>query len=332
MKRNSSIEILRILFMLFIVLFHFLGRNYNLFGISNDTAIWDNLLLTKLLVHSTGQLGVPGFIFISGYFGLKFNTYRFVDLIVQCFIYSLFFFLMILPFTNIFGIRETVLNVFFLSGWWFMWSYLVLYFISPALNHLVVSMTKNQFILLLGLLFFISTGLWIYKQSATNIFILLEIYFIARYVKLHVKDSLKSKAWLLTIFSGLLFYGIVITGYFSHNLKVMSYINSYYNPLIIVFTGSLIVFFESIKGSSKIINWITPNLLAVYLITESFYGIQIFRKWFYIPNEYPIFYFVIMGLLLMMFCVLIDKLRILVLGKLETHWALRLEKWLTNQN
>jgi len=95
MKRNSSIEVLRILFMMFIVLFHFLGRNYNLFGIKTETAIWDEYLLAKLLVHATGQLGVPGFVFISGYFGLKFNTYRFVDMIVQCFVYSFLFYLVI---------------------------------------------------------------------------------------------------------------------------------------------------------------------------------------------------------------------------------------------
>lgn len=69
MKRNSAIEFLRILFMMSFVLFHFLGRNYNLFGVSNETAIWDEYQLPTIIVHATGQLKVPGFVFISGYCG-----------------------------------------------------------------------------------------------------------------------------------------------------------------------------------------------------------------------------------------------------------------------
>ena len=326
--RNSTIEILRIIFMLFIVLFHFLGRNYNLFGINTENALWDAHLLPKLLVHATGQLGVPGFVFISGYFGLKFNTYRFIDLIVQCVVYSLIFFLLAAPFTTIFGIRELILSAFFLSGWWFIWSYIVLYFISPALNEFIDKMSKTKFILLIGLLVFISTGLWVYKQSALNIFLLLEIYFIARFTKIHLKNSLKSKAWIVLIIAMALFYGTVIAGYFGHNLAVMPYVNSYYNPLILVLTGSLIVFFEGVKFSSKVINWISPNILAVYLITESFYGSALFSNWFLIANGYPILLFVGIAFALILLCVLVDKFRLLIMDKLQARWAFNLDKWL----
>ncbi|GAA4973240.1 acyltransferase family protein [Algibacter aquimarinus] len=328
MKRNSSIELLRILFMLFIILFHFLGRNYNLFGVTNETAIWDENLLSKLIVHATGQLGVPGFVFISGYFGLKFNSYRFIDLLAQCFLYSFIFYSLISPTIGIFENRPFILSMFFLSSWWFMWSYILLYFISPALNSFIENMKKNQFIVLLFLLFFISIGLWIHKTSATNIFILLEIYFIARFVKIHLSDALKSKAWVLLLLSFILYYGLVAVGYFKHNLVVMPYVNSYYNPIIIVLTGSLIVTFERIKFSAKIINWVSPNLLAAYLITENFYGTHLFKNWFYIPNEYPILKFIGIGLGLTIICVLVDKFRLLLFSPTEKRLAIKLEKWM----
>jgi len=313
--------------MMFIVLFHFLGRNYNLFGIKTETAIWDEYLLAKLLVHATGQLGVPGFVFISGYFGLKFNTYRFVDMIVQCFVYSFLFYLVIAPVLGIFGLRAVTLSLFFLSGWWFMWSYVILYFISPGLNNMIDGITKNKFMLLLVILFFISIGLWTYNAAATNIFILIEIYFIARFTKIHLNSVIKSKAWVLLLLSTVLFYGTVAIGYFRHNLGIMAYVNSYYNPIIITLVGSLIVVFEKIKFSSKIVNWISPNILAVYLITENFYGVKLFKDWFYLDQEYPILKFVGIAFALTILCVLIEKIRLGIMDKLEKRWSMKLENW-----
>jgi hypothetical protein len=164
-----------------------------------------------------------------------------------------------------------------LSGWWFVWSYVILYFISPDLNTVIENIPRNKFILLLILLLFTSTGLWVYKASATNIFILIEIYFIARFTKIHLNSAIKSKAWILLLLFVGLFYGTVAIGFYRHNLGVMAYINSYYNPLIIILVGSLIVVFERIKFSAKIVNWISPNILAVYLITENFYGVKLFK-------------------------------------------------------
>jgi len=125
---------------------------------------------------------------------------------------------------------------------------------------------------------------------------------------------------------------MVAIGYFRHNLRIMSYVNSYYNPIIITLVGSLILVFEQIKFSSKTINWITPNILAAYLITENFYGSRLFKDWFYIANEYPIIRFFGIALALTMLCVLIEKGRVLMMATLQKRWAEKLEKWLNKLN
>ena len=61
-QRNSSIELLRIISMLLIVTFHFSGRAYNLF--SPELLTNANTELSKILLHSLGQTGVPIFMFI----------------------------------------------------------------------------------------------------------------------------------------------------------------------------------------------------------------------------------------------------------------------------
>lgn len=175
---------------------------------------------------------------------------------------------------------------------------------------------------------FISTGLWVYKTSATNIFILIEIYFIARFTKLHLQGPFKTNAWLLFLISASLFYGVVIIGYLNQNLIIMPYINSYYNPIIILLVGSLIVLFDKIKFSSKTVNWLTPNILAVYLITENSYAFSLFNNWFYVAGEYPIINFFGISLFLSLLCVLIDKMRLFMMDTLEKRWSVRLLKWL----
>lgn len=111
------------------------------------------------------------------------------------------------------------------------------------------------------------------------------------------------------------FYRPFLADFFGHNLGVMSYINSYYNSTIIMLVGSLIVVVERIKFSSKIINWIAPNILAVYLLTENFYCIEFCKSWFYIDKGYPIVKLVAIAFAVTVMCVLVDKVRLRIMNK-----------------
>ena len=64
MKRNASIELLRIVMMFGIVLLHVCGQG-------KYRCVWPSNLLC---------VAVVGFVFISGYFGIRFTLSKFVSL------------------------------------------------------------------------------------------------------------------------------------------------------------------------------------------------------------------------------------------------------------
>ena len=76
-KRNSSIELLRIIAMIDIVMFHYLSRNCNLYAVENSRIAEDVNLWKEMIFQYIGYLGVPCFMFISGYYGIKFKWGRF---------------------------------------------------------------------------------------------------------------------------------------------------------------------------------------------------------------------------------------------------------------
>lgn len=78
-KRNSSIELLRIIAMIIIVFFHFHARNFGMYVFGNERINEEGLLLHSIL-HHLGGLGVPCFMFISGYYGMKFKKDRLLDI------------------------------------------------------------------------------------------------------------------------------------------------------------------------------------------------------------------------------------------------------------
>lgn len=67
-KRNSSIELLRILSMLIIVIYHYEARNFNLYVVASDR-VGEPDLLPQLLTHSIGKLGVPFIVFATQQWG-----------------------------------------------------------------------------------------------------------------------------------------------------------------------------------------------------------------------------------------------------------------------
>ncbi len=87
-KRNINIELLRIISMLLIVIYHYQAREFGLYVIGNDQ-LGDPQLLPELILHSFGKLGVPIFVFISGYYGIKFKDKRLWELIIMTFFYAL---------------------------------------------------------------------------------------------------------------------------------------------------------------------------------------------------------------------------------------------------
>lgn len=86
-NRNSSIELLRILFMLLIVILHAYCHGRQV--IVEDIHSMGKSLQTvhHLVFYILGNCGVTGFVFISGYYGIHFKQNRFLNLVLTCVFY-----------------------------------------------------------------------------------------------------------------------------------------------------------------------------------------------------------------------------------------------------
>lgn len=154
--RESSFELLRIIAQYMIVFYHIL-----LFIVYADTgspiykAMW-------LPLH----IGVPLFVIISGYFGIKANVKRLIKLLGLVFVFQVPYLII----SNIIGgerivgpdgggtLLDWVKILFFISGTpnWFMRTYLFLFLLSPIINSFIKDCSLQRRVYLILSLFFIS--------------------------------------------------------------------------------------------------------------------------------------------------------------------------------
>lgn len=147
-QRESQFELIRIIAQFFIVLYHLLlVFVYPVTQSNLHKAIW-------LPLH----IGVPLFILISGYFGIRPSIKGFVKLAGMVFVLTVplqladFFFFRGGGLSRLFHI-----SCFFMgSGFWFVRTYIFLYLFSPVINKYLQNITILQRIYLIGILALIS--------------------------------------------------------------------------------------------------------------------------------------------------------------------------------
>ena len=212
-ERNSSIELLRIVAMLFIILSHLCVHN----GISLSQ-MPPSLNKTLMQWGTLGNLGVDIFVLISGYFlsTLTFKRRRLIELLTEVWLYSAilaalsFFVFDIVPGQKAF-LKICMPTVF--AEYWFFSAYVVLLLLSPFLNLLIERMSRADFKRLLLILL----SLWVLIPTATTqlmygneIAQLILFYLIGAYFRKHPDNLFEKKRvrvlctavfWVLLLFS-----------------------------------------------------------------------------------------------------------------------------------
>ena len=301
-ERLSNFELMRIISMFFIVLFHVRMHS----GIASKV-VGNNYLLLEFITNII-VVHVNSFILISGYFQSKSNVKlsKAISLNNAVWFYKTVFMVIAIILVNYTSIKIIgdlgALNVFktFLpldfGVYWYIDAYLVLYLISPLLNKIINNVSKSEFkkiILVLLLLICIIPTLTVDEVIRTNnghsliSFILL--YFIGAYLRIYpIKDNyyfkrLTEKARQSLFFImipvcsiSIMFCCIVaqrissfgpITSYFGQVLE-MNYLN-YTSPLILIESIVYFLFFETLTIKSKFINRISKYMFGIYLIHEN---------------------------------------------------------------
>ncbi len=286
-QRDSNVELLRIIAMLMVMLLHFNNHGFT----AGILAFQGALTIHNAVGHfieSFAIIAVDVFVLISGLYGIRFKIKGLFKFYLQCFFFGLVGYLLYLVFAKesigmaIFG----RLFAFSHNNWWFVTTYIILYFTSPLLNFAVQAMSKKDFQIVLLLCTFL-TFYWGYFQGydwGSSYVNFVYLYLIGRYIgkQITIKE-LQSKRWWfwgLFIVCCLCTFGVaVLKQHYHFDLKgLRPYL--YNSWFVIGGAVGLVMFVKSFQFYSKIINWFASSALAAYLLQEStYFGHQILYPW-----------------------------------------------------
>ena len=258
MRRNASIELYRCLCMAGVVLLHALTQG----GYADAHRGLDNLVAPS----------VVGFVFISGYCGIKCKLRSVLKLLGIGL--SSFIMLVILSgnYRSSFGI----------SGyWWFLWMYLALMAITPVVNAIFDENTPSRVLCkILPLLFVVFV--WTYSAtvipvlksivpsangfSPFSVLTFLGVYLVARTCKLY-EEQLRTNWLLLAAATS----GIFVWFGFYH----------YCSPFSLIFAGSIFFLIKRMplpRFIEKTVMFFSHSMFAVYLLHTNTLGFVCLRK------------------------------------------------------
>lgn len=190
-ERNSSVEILRMLFMAGIVFLHayYHGSNADIewiygLGTSTDSSY-------QLILYSLSRLGVTGFMFISGYYGIRMNAVRLYRLITMVVFYWIVT-TVAKGDISIGGLIKGTIHAW--DMWWFVASYFMICILSPLINEGIERISKKSFsYVILGIVVYTYIGHFVIGMDSHDTDLLLSIYLIAKYIRLYFTPPIQRK-------------------------------------------------------------------------------------------------------------------------------------------
>lgn len=341
-KRNSNVEILRIVSMLFITLHHF-----SLWGQGNRSdALMESgqgLQAFKAMIYlPLGDIGVYAFVMITGFYlgakeiSNKSSIKKALSVYSQLYFYSFIFLIIalfmglsmndypdlidpIFPIQNSSNIFKALLPVSF-NEYWFVTAYILLMLFLPYINRALHGLNRNNMFNLLVIVI-VSTGIFpLLKNSVASetlgLGILIASYLMGMYIRKFVPISRKNMMLgiILFIVNMAIIYGVSM-----YNFAILHnrYLDIYTGFFAIMAATGLFLFFVNIKPRhSKVINQIAKHMFSVYLITENIFVVRILWTYFHFSNVKSLKLVNLYGLLaviaIMIACYLIDNIRALI--------------------
>lgn len=291
-KRIVSIELLRILAMMMVVMLHYLSKGGLLTSLTEEMTAG---AYVAWLLEAFSIVAVNVYMLISGYFLVEsgFKPGRLVELICQVLFYSLLVPLVLIALGILEPGQLTIYRLlqYLLPGqmvhYWFITAYLIMYLFVPVLSVGVRQMSQKQLgmtICLLLLFFSVSKSILPVKLENDNLgydglwFIC--VFLVAAYIRLYGIPFLqKGKRALLCYVAGcLLIYALTmgVRLFYLHTGRLGDFIHAPfdYNHILNLFAAiSLFYAFSNWKLSgegriSKVILRVAPYTLGVYLLHE----------------------------------------------------------------
>lgn len=315
-------ELLRLVAMYMILVYHTVY--YVFYNYRGESPIFASMMT---VLH----IGVPLFVLISGYFGIKPSVKGFLKLYLILLFYNLLFYLIRCSLGDVQFSYTTFAKLCFpfsIGGrWWFFKVYLMLYFFAPILDYIKDRAGGGKVLVISGLITFYWG--WFAQHPSLfdgkNVINFIFLYMLGYWLRTRIveKDCVKSKARSRYIIAYLIVAGIVgVALYFSNEnlqniIKRLCY--GYNSPVLILMSVLFFLIFTTLEFKSKIVNWIAGSVFAVYCVHE---GRYFFRdEWYgFIEEQYltniklfPLV-LVVACMVLFVFCILLDKVRFFMMS------------------
>lgn len=193
--RKSNFELMRIISMLFIVLYHILVHGKILEHANGSIEVLLVFIESILLVH------VNSYILLSGYFQSesKFKMSKFLKINNMIWFYKVVI-MLVLVWVGLIAMPDLItrIHTYFpidYGTYWFMSSYLILYLISPILNKVINNSSQKYLRTIILILFIIislgstfSMDIFIDTQTGRSLSTFVLLYFIGAYIRKYPID------------------------------------------------------------------------------------------------------------------------------------------------
>lgn len=296
--RESQFELMRIISMLFIVLYHILVHGKILEHATGSMSLFLAFIESLILVH------VNSFVLVSGYFQCKgkLKLGKAIKINNMTWFYKVVMMLVLVATSlivkpDLLTRLHTYLPIDY-GTYWFINSYLILYLISPILNKVILTSSKKSLqkviltlFIIISVLSTVTRDIFYNTLTGRSLCTFILLYFIGAYIRIYpISDSyfmkpFSNNAKRLIYFSIYLFTAIMSTfcwlgytylqplGTFANEIGSILGFNhaSYASPIVIIQTIGYFLFFSTFNFKNKIINKVSSSTLAVYLISENIF-------------------------------------------------------------
>ena len=288
-KRESNIELLRILAILFIICFHYAYKS---------GYVLETLNINSIIIKSfwfLGELGVSLFVLITGYFQIKdkFSLKKLIKLILEVNFYYLLSIILEYIIENIMTIEhaKVTLPQFYFSTlfpviageYWFATSYILIYIFSPFLNKFIKSMSKNEYkkllILLIVIWSIIPTIFGFYRNSTESLLFYNRLiwmgilYFLGAYIRLYsikILEKRKNAIIFSIVACSTLILGIILIykyqNFFTTEIAYFWTPNSI--PILMLSISIFSIFLKLRVKNNKIINLFASTTFGIYMLHD----------------------------------------------------------------
>lgn len=333
-KRQSNIELLRIIAMLMIIAHHVAVHSG--FGFSSQDVTVNRLWIQ--FIQMGGKIGVDIFVLISGYFLVtspKLNHKKTVKLWLQIVSYSASLYIIALLVFNesisVNGVLKNFMPITY-SKWWFAGTYFILFLLSPFINKALNSISKNDYRKLLLLLIvcwcIIPSAIKQSVQMNPLLWFVL-LYALAGYIRLHVDTKKYNSKYCILAAAIIILLNYSLTVLFDFWGKTDEFYATYSTyfyemnmlPILAVSVLLLLGFLNLNLGCNSLINIVSSATFGVYLIHENNYirprlwG-TIFNNSAYADSSFLIPYTVLQIVVVFIACTLIELIRIYCVERL----------------